>query len=426
MMNAKRIILILLSVAIVTFLFLDHRHWSYVVGPLHNLDLGYPFPDMQARLGMAQGVAEGIDVNRELNPYTNNDHLNNKPLYTLHVLSFLGIGTSAVIPMGIIFGCTFLAWCFWLLRPSNWLELIIYLVILLSPPSLLLIERGNDDIIIFSFILLTPLLLKLKSPLGPIAAWSVISFLTPMKYYPAAAYCLFLVAMPVRKFLFVTLGTLAYGSIVYLLIRGEMQSTLLERIPDPSLSFSVGGQSFFYALIGIEHYAKLATYGATAIILVRSLFFGLALTREEAAQSASNYLELYFILGFSLFFFCFILNSNWDYRLAFLIPTLPVAVTLLQQKSSKKLSVAACLYLCSMILIMWAEYICFFVHYSPQHGWTFNKNWLFLLLFIKHAFSWVCVAAGLHICTSLVIQSSPLLADLRKSLKRCTNLRTQQ
>lgn len=408
-MNPKRIILILASIALVSFLFLDHTHWRYAIGPLHNVGLGYPFPDMQARLGMAEGVAEGIDVNREQNPYTGNDILNNKPLYTLHVLSFFNLGVEDVIPMGVFFGCAFMLWNFYLLRPERWIELCLHTMVLLSPPVLLLFQRGNDDIIVYSFILSVPLLLMMKSRMGQLAGWAVIGFLTPVKYFPAAAYVLFLYRELLRRFVVITFGTLVYGLFVYLCIRGELESSLLDRIPSPPISTSIGGVAFFQSFILTLELAHFCAWAAFLVLLGSALIFAL---RSRPLKQTENIKEnLYFILGFSLFAFCFTFNNNWDYRLAFLVPTLPLMTKWLRSKKTRLMLLTG-LYLLPLLFVLWSEYLFFFSVFDPNSGWHFNKVEHFRIIRIRHGLSWVLFGTGLHILALLMFSHAPTLKML--------------
>lgn len=101
-LNYKHLALCTLTVLTIFGLFSNPSWWRLVIGPLHSDHApGYPFADMNGRLGAAEGVGHGIDVNNEFNPYSNFGGLNNKPLYTLHVMAMLGLDRSDTKWMGI-------------------------------------------------------------------------------------------------------------------------------------------------------------------------------------------------------------------------------------------------------------------------------------------------------------------------------------
>lgn len=367
--------------------------WRFAIGPLFSeTPAEYPFRDMNARLGMAEGIAHGIDINHEINPYTDFYGLNNKPLYTVHTMALLGLDRTDRASLGLFFGCCYLTWSFWLLRPKNAIEALGMLAILLSPPSLLLIERANDDIIIFTSILSVPLLLHSRKKLCKQFGWALICLITPMKYYPAAAYALFLRNYRNSKeFMSYCAASGTFIAILLWLIKEEF-SNISSRIPSPNPSFAFGGKLLFQSLkLEAEQQSILYAIGIALILLLAGLILW---HKKIQLPKTPKINELYFLLGSAILSFCFALNSNWDYRLAFLIPTLPLTYNLMRS-TQFKMQLVGFSYTLSILLTAWPEYLFFWNAIDVDSGgWLFTKENYQKILILKQAASWFMIAGN--------------------------------
>lgn len=401
--NLKRVALIALSLLAITVLFWDSNNWRYLVGPLHSQELGYPFVDMQARLEVAEGVANGYDVNHEQNPYSPSVALNNKPLYTVHALAKLSLKASDYITLGAFFGTCYLAWAFWLLRPKRWYEALICIFILLSPPSLLLIERGNDDIIIYSFLLWVPIVLETGRVQGKAIGWLIVSLITPIKYYPAAVYALFLYRPKSLKEFTCYLGaSVAFVASLLWMIQDELNA-VSDRIPSPPVNCSFG-KTLLFETINAEGEAN-TLYFYLGVLVVAALALWTLIHPKIQKEQTHPREELYFLLGSSVLTFCFLLNGNWDYRLAFLIPTLPLTLLLLRSNSSflKFLSLT---YVVSILLTIWPEYLYFLSCMEPANeSWILNHDHYQPVATLKHSASWLMMTSNILIAC-LILKSS--------------------
>lgn len=402
-----QIIVALVTLAVIAFLYSSHTNWYYSIGPLHHIDLGYPFADMQARLGIAEAINHGIDVIHEKNPFTPSGALNNKPMYTVSIMALLSLKTSHSLILGILFGAAYCGWAFWLLRPSNWKQTIIALLVLVSPPSLLLVERSNDDIIIFTFLMTVPLLLETTKIRGSVIAWLVISLLTPMKYYPAAAYALFLHRSRSLKELsiYVTASSIFIAALLWL-TRDEIR-LLAERLPNPTINCSFGKKILFDCL-GLSEPERTVAYmiGVTLVSALALLFFISKNIKKTVTTQPRE--ELYYLIGSSVAAFCFLMSSNWDYRMAFLIPTLPLTFTLLSE-STKLTRYLAVTYLSSMLLTLWPEYLYFTTLIQErQQTWDIDMTPYTKIVILKNAASWVMITVNVLIA-SLILKDKVTL-----------------
>ncbi|PXA05558.1 hypothetical protein DDZ13_01410 [Coraliomargarita sinensis] len=390
--NWRHLVLCALTVATILLLFGNTALWQTAIGPMHNAELtGYPFSDMGARLWMSEKAAGGHDINQEFG--------NNKPLYTVTLMKWLGLNSSNKVALGILFLGLYTLWNLLLLRPRRTVELLISIGVLLSPPCLMLIERGNDDIIIYSLICGAPLLLQLNSGLGRFGAWAVISILLPMKYYPAAAYAILLH----REHSFKRLTGFVLLSFAFLiafsLFAWQEMSEIHDRIPVASVFCSFGGGLLFDAVWidpAIGQIFLIFGFGG----LLCAAFFVLFRAEPIAVERHSTK-GCYFLLGSSVLTFCFFMNGNWDYRLAFLIPTLPLIFRWLNT-DNKKARVLATIYVSSMLFTLWPEYVYYTSVHEGYSTWVHKDNLHVASIVLKHAASWVMIGSQMLIAAYLL------------------------
>jgi len=398
-----------LTVATILLLFSNASLWQTAIGPMHNMEkTNYPFSDMHARLRMADRAASGYDINQDFG--------NNKPLYTVAAMKWLGLNPSNKVPVSIFFIGLFSFWNLWLLRPQRAIELFFSLAVLLSPPCLMLIERANDDIIIYSFICAVPLLLKLNSNLGRLCAWVGISALVPMKYYPAAAYALLLHREHSSKRLtFFVLLSLAFLATFFFVIWQEL-TVIHDRIPVAAIFCSLGGRLLFDSMFLDSGVGKIWVFCGFGGLLCWVAF---VLFRAEPRATRDDPLnESYFLLGSSILTFCFFMNGNWDYRMAFLIPTIPLVFKWLSSNVKKERFLAA-IYMLSMLLTLWPEYVYYSSVLESDNRWVHQKDLHIASIRLKHAASWVMIGSQMLIA-SYVLQPDIrlIISDLRASLHK--------
>lgn len=75
-------------------------------------------------------------------------------------LTGLGLGKSNTLPLGVLSVIAFYVSTFFLIGRLNYREGIFYSLVLCSPPVMLLVERGNVDIIIYSLLFLAIIFIK--------------------------------------------------------------------------------------------------------------------------------------------------------------------------------------------------------------------------------------------------------------------------
>ena len=306
----------------VSLLFTFPTCWLYFIGGLHSMDEAlYPFLDMHGRLAAFEGHRAGIDILYVPNPFDPLQRISVKPTWPLG-LSFLGLGSQHLILAGTIVASGFGAIIFSILAPRKWGEALLLFLICFSPPVLLAIERGNDDIVYFILLALVPLFLRLKSPMRFWLAWLVIFILAPAKYYPGAVFLVFLLEVKSWKQIGLLLAAGLVFVTAYFASNIEEILYLRDAVPKPNLFLVHGGSLTFEAL-------GLPTFWATILLLI-CVAVGLLVVLRSSWVSlplAIN-LQRWFLLGYAVFAFCFLLNSNFDYRLIYVLPMLPLLIHL--------------------------------------------------------------------------------------------------
>src|SRR5262245_38114554 len=156
--------------------------WHYIGVP----GMSRLFADWHAVLSAADCHKLGLDVFVE-NPC---DYWFRKHVYGSLWLQLgnLGLGTRDVPWSGLVINAVFMALAVAVINPSNRSEVFIGAAILLSPAIMLTIERANNDLIIFSFVILTAWLVASRYRCGQIGGLLLTLLLAFLKFYPAALF----------------------------------------------------------------------------------------------------------------------------------------------------------------------------------------------------------------------------------------------
>jgi hypothetical protein len=379
----------------VSLLFIFPTYWLYVIGGLHfTEDTLYPFLDMHGRLAAFAGHRAGIDILYVPNPFDPLLRVSVKPTWPLG-LSFLGLGPQHLILAGTIAAVGFGAIIFTILKPRKWVEVLLLLPICFSPPILLGIERGNDDIVYFILLALVPLFLRLKTPMRFWLAWLVIFMLAPAKYYPGAV---FLVLLPEVKN-WKQLGLLLAAGLVfvtaYFASNIEEILYLRDAVPKPNLFLVHGGALTFEAL-------GLPTIWATVLLLLCVVLGLWVVLRSDCVRlSAAISLQRWFLLGYAVFAFCFLLNSNFDYRLIYILPMLPLLLHLSRTIEVRKVwrSLVRIMVLL-LIPIFWLDITV--MHYFIHDDMSWSLEHVRMSTGIKCALLWLYFLGSTMIAATLL------------------------
>lgn len=348
--------------------FLYPHLWSLWLGPLHYSEYHgwlYPFLDMQGRIAAFEGHRAGIDMLHQANPFDPLGRLNVKPSWPLH-LSFIGIEKDHLVSLSFATIALFLSFVIYLVRPKSLFELILTSAVCFSPPFLLGIERANDDLIYFCLLAAVPFLLARRSPLCKWIAWAWILLLTPAKFYPGAAYALLVLEAKTRQQLLLMLGLAAALLTIHVGLNIEELKRISEIVPRPENYMTHGLPSLAEAL------SKPALVKGLFLLAAGIVSLGIMTQDNGGFDHYPMKEQRWFILGSSVWFFCFAANSNYDYRLIFFTFMLPLLLTLARESQPKIQNYLARLTLLLLIPAFWCDV--FFVHcFSADDGaWTYG------------------------------------------------------
>ncbi|MGB2634358.1 MAG: hypothetical protein WAM58_10530 [Candidatus Acidiferrum sp.] len=296
------------------------------------------------------------------NPFDPLGRTLNYPRIWLALFSLLGVNDHNVVFVGIALCALFLACVSGLIVDSrDDIEALVILIAALSLSSLFAIERGNIDLLIFALMYIGCVTGR-KNLRSPIFAFAAI-----LKIYPIAGMVIDLILRPLREKLWpVLLSVLVIAALalqfhdINLIRRGTPVSSL-----QSFGAISIKLQAVSYAIrfgFPANHLKQFGYCVISAIYLIGALFVALAWFKPnpfgQAIRKSPKHSEMFAIFG-AIYVFCFALGSNWDYRLIFLIPTLPFAFLLIRQPEYRLWSI---LYVIAVICS--ANSLALTVHYG--------------------------------------------------------------
>jgi len=290
--------------------------WLSVWGALQLPSMTPHFADLRSITGGLATTKHGGDP-LIANPHDPWNRPFNYPRIWLRLFSFLGINDGNLSIVGLAFCALYLICISWLIaRSKRDLDASLLLLASLSLAPLLAFERGNNDLFVFFLVFLGCVAASSSLTPGLFAAAAL------LKIYPFAALLVEGIRRPLkRKVLPVLAGALVLGLLgwqwrdVYAIRHATPASPTLS-YGALSLMAQVTGNLWLYVI------AACALAGALTLGLTR---FGGFQIEEQVRNSMAG--EMFFIFG-GVYVFTFLTGSNWDYRLIFLVPTLPLAFEL--------------------------------------------------------------------------------------------------
>ncbi|MGJ3243114.1 MAG: hypothetical protein ACFE0O_09195 [Opitutales bacterium] len=405
-LNLCRLVFIVAGIAWYLGLFLWPAGWQALLGPLHNGQWPeYPFLDMHGRLAAFEAHAQGFPVLYESNPLDPKERTSLKPSWALWP-AHLGIDRTWLVPLSLTTLVLWFALVFRLVRPRVWHETVLACLLLISPAVMLGVERANDDLVYFLLIALAVLILGRQA--NP-PAWrtalsaGLLFLLAPAKYYPGAAFSVFLLNQPAWKRLLVIYGPVAVGLGLVVWFNWEEIAYLRQYAPAPFVGMAHGSGLLWIGtpLKSVGSWLSLAGLAgilAGAFVLLR---------RQEAPKLATVSLRRgrFALAGISVLFFCFFLNSNYDYRFIYFLMIVPALFVQVRTGSASPSVVAGSwVVLLGMVFILWSDGLYFFFSHDPETG-TWDASHYDTLLRIKHAVNWI-VMAGLTGFATLILRPS--------------------
>lgn len=259
----------------------------------------------------------------------------------------LGLDDRATVVLGVVLGGIFLVSVLILFRRVPSRDGPIALLAICSPPCLLLLERGNNDIVVFVLVLLAILLSeRTRQSWGLVPLWIG----AVLKLYPAICIIGLLLHRPSRSTAVGAVAALT-GFAIYLVLTLEDLRSISALPRRTVLSY---GSSVLPDLIGVASASTRDRFGLILFLLVlaggcvlgRRLRRDLARGHSELSGRRSGLLlalsdspsppsppDRAFILGTALYLGTFALGNNFDYRLVMLLFVVPQILSWARESS---------------------------------------------------------------------------------------------
>ena len=322
------LISILLALLIFYFsLYLDT--WPNFWGNLKIPPNHVPFSDYKAHLLFLQCQELGININSQectLIP-KGNANINTHPRIWIYLFNILNLKDPFMYNMSII---TLFTLYFYVLTKvfkkfQNKLSKIIFIIILFSTTNFILIERLSTDLIIF---LLVYFILNIKNK---ISQSLLIFFGFLLKFYP-----IFLISLLIEKKKYIFIFIIIFTIFIFLFYIEEIQ-LINKNIIEMALPIAYGSRTmlkaFYHLSLEYDLFVNDKNMNLFRYIVVLAFFtysFILILVgyNSQYTSNIKNRLDKYFLAGATIYVGTYIIGANADYRLIFLIFTVPYITTL--------------------------------------------------------------------------------------------------
>lgn len=301
-----------------------------------------PLGDLRVLTGGAESRRQGFDpmIENPGDPW--HRRLNYPRLW--QSLYPLGVTPDHTTVLGIALIFLFLTGvCLVLPNPSGGI-LVLVIAAILSPATLLGVERGNVDLLMFFLV-----------SLSVVAAhrWPAVSAATVFSGFALKLFPLFACAVLLRAsrstFLRLILVLLVAATVYIVLTYSDL--ALIRTATQKGIVFSYGIDVFWMSLPAGNWSARMLSY----LVVLLAFFWGFTALRRDDVQSERQKEPIYldaFRAGAAIYLGTFFFGNNWDYRLIFLILPIP-QLAIWAGGSERHASVSSMVVLSSMLLSLW-------------------------------------------------------------------------
>ena len=211
-----------------------------------------------------------------------------------------------------------------IIKPYNKATYLMFVLSVINPSTLLLMERMNLDILIFIaivFIVYNKYFL---------INYFILFYLSLGKFYPVVLFINTFLENKTRsiKKIIILISIVIFSLALYVALNLDQYIYSLKH-----LSASKSGYHYLFSLNALPKIFKYmgVNYILSILIIYSSFIYGIIKIFKKINFNYSKYnLDVYsyesklFLLGGYISFFCFIIFSNWFYREVFLILTFPL------------------------------------------------------------------------------------------------------
>lgn len=284
--------------------------WSEIGVP----SLERTFGDLRVVLGALDCTRAGLDV--YVADPCETSPLNHPPIWLL--LARTGLGLRETNAIGVSMAVLFVAGLAQLFRrvPLHWAWLV--LPAAFSPMSLLLVERGNTDLIIWLLLLLATLLLTGNGRRRAIAGAVTLSLATALKLFPV--FFAFTNALKIGK------GAAArHLALATALLAVVAEAPWFSRIASNTwygFYLSYGYKVVFYWALDPGRIQM--GMSAAALLVATLVAWRLSKSRVQWPAISDDRESILYLAGAATYVGTFFLGSNWGYRTVFLLFCIPL------------------------------------------------------------------------------------------------------
>jgi hypothetical protein len=287
------------------------------------------FLDFRLIPGSAESFRHGYEPAIK-NPFDPNHRIFNYPFFW-RLFFYSGISEKDTVWVSISMIVLFFTGVFLFPEKLSISGAIGMLLVLLSPASMLLYERGNVDLLVFFVCAMAVLATSYSAYL----ATGLILLAAIMKLFPILGLTV-LLREPKRIFLWLSSASVFVLLMYMARTWGSVKASWTKTMRGDGLSYGTNilvvryqGQ-FTQALsrwFSPPQIQILLQYGFLAVALVLLFIFSfLALRNREQSDFPSERNLAAFRMGAAIYVGTFLIGNNWDYRLAFLVLLVPQLV----------------------------------------------------------------------------------------------------
>jgi hypothetical protein len=285
-----------------------------------------PFSDFRLIPGSAETFRMGIEPSVR-NPGDPHKRKFNYPTFW-RLFFYTGITQADTIWISILMIMLFFAGVFLFPQKLTVSNAIWMLLVVFSPASMLLYERGNVDLIVF--FLCVAIVLATDYSAYAVAVLLIVGIV--VKLFPFFGITV-LFRQSKRKFIWLSAVCL-FVLLTYMYITWESVSASWN-LTMRGKEISYGANVFFYRYgqalsqffspwFGDSQVDRILKVGPIILAFILVIIAGVAGLRNRESMTTSSERNLAaFRMGASIYIGTFLLGNNWDYRLAFLVLVIP-------------------------------------------------------------------------------------------------------
>lgn len=239
----------------------------------------------------------------------------NYPRAWVGLFSLLGFEERHTVPLAAVAIAAFAVAVAAVARPRTFGDAALWLALLCAPPLLLAVERGNIDIVVFA--LLVAAVACHRRPRLLVLGWVAWVLAGVAKLFPLFSAPAFLLPHGVRNR---RTGLVAVGVLLTSFVATRRDIEAINSVVPQGVRVSYGARVVFAHLADDVVRPEHRLWGAAlAVVLVAAV---VVLVRSARSDVATSHLTA-FRVGACIYGSTFVLGSNWEYRLIFLLLAVP-------------------------------------------------------------------------------------------------------